>query len=105
MGPLFLHTFHPIGALLGVRCTGCGHETKYHTADGFGSWNCILCGGGRCSSVVKTAALHATHNLANSFNNKFELIHCTNCGHLTNEHDDDGFGKWKCRKCGKTCVS
>ena len=104
MGPLFLHITAPIGDALGVRCTGCGHKTIYHHAVNFGSWNCDKCGG-RCSSVVKTAALHATHNLANSFNNMFELIHCTNCGHLTNEHDDDGLGKWKCRKCGKTCVS
>ena len=28
MGPVLLHTLAPIGDALGVRCTGCGHETR-----------------------------------------------------------------------------
>jgi len=100
----FLHIFAPFGDLFGITCTGCGHETKYHHAVGYGAWHCDKCGG-RCSSVAKTAALHTFHKSANTFNEFFELIHCTNCSHLTNEHYDAGWGKWKCRECGRTCVS
>ena len=104
MCSLFLHILRPIGDVLGVTCTGCGHKTIYHHAVSYGSWNCVMCGG-RCTSHTKIAAMHISHNLANSVNKCFELIHCTNCGHLTNEHDDAGWGKWECRKCGKTCVA
>ena len=104
MGPILLHTFAPVGDLLGVKCTGCGHETRYHHAVSYGAWNCDICGG-RCTSHVKIAQMHFTHNLANAINDKTELIHCTNCSHLTNEHYDVGWGKWKCRQCGKTCIA
>ena len=100
MGPVLLHTLAPIGDALGVRCTGCGHETRYHHAVHFGAWNCDICGG-RCSSVVKTAVMHATHPYVDILGG----VNYTNCSHSSKRHYSVGFGKWKCKDCGSTCVS
>ena len=49
--------------------------------------------------------MHTLHGMANAFNKGTELIHCTNCGHLTNRHHDAGWGKWECDQCGKICIA
>ena len=96
----FMHILHPLGNLLGIKCTGCGHETKYHHAANYGSWICDICGG-RCTSVTKTASMHALHQPVNAFGG----VPCTCCSHSSKEHFDIGWGKWKCRRCGSICVA
>ena len=97
-----LHLLAPLGDLLGIKCTACKHETKFHYAVGYGTWKCEICGS-TCVSHIKIACMHALHGLANNINNITEVIKCTHCNHLTNEHDGVGYGKWKCRQCGMIC--
>ena len=51
MGTVAMHVLHPIGDMLGVECTACGHPTRYHNAVGYGVWKCNSCGS-RCYSVI-----------------------------------------------------
>ena len=40
----FLHAFHGVGNVLGIRCTACGCQTRSHVATSFGHWECNQCG-------------------------------------------------------------
>ncbi len=51
MGAVFMHALHPVGNLLGVECTACGHRTSSHDAVGYGVWKCNTCGS-RCYSAI-----------------------------------------------------
>ena len=37
------HVLHPIGNLIGVRCSRCGHLVKSHITIEFDKWNCVDC--------------------------------------------------------------
>ena len=37
------HVLHPIGNLIGVRCSRCGHLVKSHIPIEFDKWNCVDC--------------------------------------------------------------
>ena len=41
---IFLHAFHGVGNVLGIRCTACGCQTRSHVATSFGHWECNQCG-------------------------------------------------------------
>jgi len=37
------HVLHGLGNLIGIKCIACGHNTKSHSAIGFGKWKCHEC--------------------------------------------------------------
>lgn len=45
-----MHVLHPVGNVLGVGCTACGHGTRKHHEVEFGLWKCDLCGR-KCKSI------------------------------------------------------
>lgn len=44
MGTEIMHALRPIGDMLGIECTACGHLTRNHYSLSKGIWKCNSCG-------------------------------------------------------------
>ena len=72
-----------------VECERCGNKDHLdHSVNKF-TWRCNKCGGSSKAAIA--------------LNKAFELFPCPYCNHIQKEHYQVGWGKYKCKQCGKMC--